>query len=397
MRAFNAIQSGMRPVPRAALKPNLRDCRTLPITPSRSLFIHRHGPNSKVSRRYGIPPVSLQKRTFITDGLPSVLVPPTVFMTLLIGLWTYKCIMTVLFQDRIIYMPYMPPFARHEKMEDYIAVCKPVCWEHKHIKSLDGTKLAICVGEAPSSRELCAAEDRVKHVVICYFQGNGSSLPPRLPLLSNVLKAIEVKAAASATPIRYTLVALSYRGYWTSAGRASQRGIELDAQAMLDWVNSTHGTSNSDVEMILWGQSIGAGVASTAAATYIGSKQRHPLTGLILETPFSGIKSMLLALYPQAWLPYKYLWPFLWNHWDSEAALRRIAGSSQKPKILFVPATRDEVVPPEEVNKLENICHDLRLSTERKDVIGALHTEATTRREGQHAVASFVVRCAESR
>ncbi|KAI5358194.1 Putative alpha/Beta hydrolase [Septoria linicola] len=306
--------------------------------------------------------------------------------------------MTVLFQDKIIYMPYMPPYARKEKVEAYAAICKPVSWEHLHIKSLDGTRIALCVGSMMGN-EAVADNGRKRKVVICYFQGNGSSTPPRLPLLSNTLKAIEARALeeeGQSANVEFMLVALSYRGYWTSSGRASQKGIEKDAQAMLQWVITTQAAPRSELEIILWGQSIGAGVASTAAAQYLATKpSKHPtkITGLVLETPFTGIKSMLLALYPQKWLPYQYLWPFLWNHWDSQAALQSIARVNCPPRVLLMPATRDEVVPPSEADKLDKISRDAGLRTQRTDIIGALHTEATTRREGQVAVAEFVVDC----
>lgn len=293
-------------------------------------------------------------------------------------------------------MPYMPPFARGEKISDYAQSCRPVEWNHEHIKSLDGTKITLCVGAMPEEETaLSSAAWRTrKHVAICYFQGNGSSTPPRLPLLSNVLKSLRRQNAKAKLPVQYTIVALSYRGYWTSKGRASQSGIELDAQAAVRWIRDEYAVPEVDLEIVLWGQSIGAGVATTAAATYLqhNSYQAVPIVGLILETPFTGIKSMLLALYPQRWLPYRYLWPFLWNFWDSEVALRKICASGHRPNVLILSATRDEVVPPGEADKLEQICYESTLPTEREDVMGALHTEATTRREGQEAVASFIAK-----
>ncbi len=108
------------------------------------------------------------------------------------------------------------------------------------------------------------------------------------------------------------------------------------------------------------------------------------------KRPFTGIKSMLVALYPQKWLPYRYLSPFLWNHWDSETALRRMSVLANKPRIMLLPATRDEVVPAEEADKLERICEDAGLVYERKDVVGALHNEATSRRDGQQSIARFI-------
>ncbi|KAK0930674.1 hypothetical protein LTR91_011059 [Friedmanniomyces endolithicus] len=305
----------------------------------------------------------LSKRTFLSESLPAVLIPPVIFTGLFVALWTYKCLMTVVFQEKIIYMPYMPPFARSEKIADYAASCRPVEWREERIRSIDGTKISLCVGSIPDAR--LGPPDVGNEIVICYLQGNGSSSPPRLPLLSQVLKLLNA-----------------------SGGKASQKGIELDAQAMLKWVAKNF---SSNAQLFVWGQSIGAGIASTAAAHHVTQRCTPRIAGLILETPFTSIKSMLLALYPQKWLPYRYLYPFLRNHWDSGASLRRIAESGADPvEILLMPATRDEVVPPEEIEELERICKALELRYERKNILGALHTEATSRREGQQGVAEFV-------
>nr|POE56907.1 protein abhd13 [Quercus suber] len=349
--------------------------------------------STRALRSGAISPVHC--RGFLTEALPPYLVPPTIFTTLLAGLWAYKCFMTIVFQEKFIYMPYMPPFARSERVEDYAEACLPVRWEQIYIKSVDGTRLALVIGSIPQVEKEGRQEDDVD-VVICYFQGNGSSSPPRLPLLSHVLRLLHYNKIEHSTNsrVRYTMLALSYRGYWKSSGRASQRGIELDSKALLRWIEKSYSDAvdTKKLHVVLWGQSIGAGVASTAAASLASSPlgQKLTISSLILETPFTSVKSMLFALYPQKWLPYQYLWPFLRNHWDSEQALQTISTYLKKPKILLLAATRDEVVPPEEVDKLERLCTDLDFELERKAVHGALHTEATTRREGQAAVASFI-------
>ncbi|KAK6430182.1 hypothetical protein LTR95_013667 [Oleoguttula sp. CCFEE 5521] len=315
--------------------------------------------------------------------MPSGAWDQLVFTGLLVALWTYKCIMTVLFQDKIIYMPYMPPFARSEKLSDYTGGCKPVQWTEHRVRSIDGTTISLAVGTIPEP--LGANTLATTDVVILYFQGNGGSTPARLPLLTSTLKLVNPHSTPG--EMRYTIIAVSYRGYWTSQGRASERGIKLDAAATLAYVAEKYPSA----QVILWGQSIGAGVACAAAAEYLTTVANVRIVGLILETPFTSVKSMLIALYPQKWLPYRYLHSFLWNHWDSGAALQRIAATDgSKPHVLLLPATRDEVVPPEEIEKLASICTEARLSTRRVDVLGALHTEATTRREGQQAVAEFV-------
>ncbi|KAB8276004.1 hypothetical protein BDV30DRAFT_247153 [Aspergillus minisclerotigenes] len=179
--------------------------------------------------------------------IPSLLVPPLIFVGLLLALWTWKCFWIVVLQDKLLYLSWLPPLARSEKITDYEAECRPVQWVEKQIRSLDGTKLA----------------------------GNGGSTPLRLPLLSQVLRTIKEKSmstplsTSSSNGTEFTIVALSYRGYWTSSGRATQSGIELDAQAFLDWVSETYTAPETDLEVILWGHSLGSAIASSATATYL--------------------------------------------------------------------------------------------------------------------------------
>jgi fermentation-respiration switch protein FrsA (DUF1100 family) len=317
--------------------------------------------------------------------LPTVLVPPIVFTGLLLALWTYKVIMTIVFQEKILYMSYMPPQTRSEKIEDYAATCRPVEWEEVRIKSLDGTNISLGVGSIPPPPP--ASQVPTRDVVMIYFQGNGGSVPPRLPLLSNTLKLLQSRMGEH---VRFTMVALSYRGYWTSSGRATEPGIKLDAQAALQWVKDNH----PHASVVLWGQSLGAGVACAAAEHHLSQSGSQSLQGLILETPFTSVSSMLLALYPEKWLPYRYLSRFLRSHWDSTVALQRIAGAEagRQPQVLLIAATRDEIVPAEEAEKLQRVCEEASLGFRRVNVIGALHNEATTRREGQEAIAKFVIK-----
>ncbi|OJD35477.1 alpha beta superfamily [Diplodia corticola] len=334
------------------------------------------------------------RRALFTETLPTVLVPPAVFLGCFLGLWSYKIIMTIVFQNKIIYMPYMPPFARSEKMDDYAAACRPVLWEEKRIRSLDGTRLSLCLGSIPPKDTPNEASGTTQQrVVILYFQGNGASMPPRLPILTKVLRALNENPPANHPD--YSIVALSYRGFWTSKGRASQRGIEKDAQATLAWVEQNY----AGAQVILWGQSLGAGVAADLVARQLKSvslstnpNRQLAISGIILETPFIGIKEMLLALYPQKWLPYRYLWPFLRNWWDNEGALRSMAAlkGHRRLPIQIVTAARDEIVPESQAQYLYDLCRELRLDVRRKHVHGALHNEVPSKLDGRLAIVSFV-------
>ena len=107
-------------------------------------------------------------RSYSTSTISSILLPPTVFIGLLGTLWFYKCCMMVLFQNKIIYMPSIPPFSRREEIKTYEAACHPVKWQERRIKSEDNTQLALCVGEIPASASINLS---LKQVILVYFQG----------------------------------------------------------------------------------------------------------------------------------------------------------------------------------------------------------------------------------
>jgi fermentation-respiration switch protein FrsA (DUF1100 family) len=225
-----------------------------------------------------------------------------------------------------------------------------------------------------------------------YMLGNASSLPPRLPFLSPVLRILRDRTSISST--RYTVACCSYRGYWTSKGRPSEKGIALDAVAALKWVEG-HGAKSERIKVVLWGQSIGAGVATKLASQQDLFSEKLLLKTLILETPFLSIRAMLETLYPQKWLPYRHLWPFLRNHLDTSKALGIMKESAAKlqyksPNILILEAGKDELVPSSHGDMIYQRCIDIGLDVRKKVVGNALHTEVMVRPEGRLAVVEAI-------
>jgi uncharacterized protein len=229
--------------------------------------------------------------------------------------------------------------------------------------------------------------------------GNASSLPPRLPFLSPVLRMLRERPLHDNRCVQYTVVCCSYRGYWTSKGRPSERGIALDAAAALEWIRSDHdlqtGSKDQPIPVIIWGQSIGSGVATNLAAQTDLSSSNLVLSTLILETPFLSVRAMLETLYPQKWLPYRHLWPFLWNHLDSWTALGVLSQKNKvsgvrTPSVLILEAGKDELVPNSHGDMLEKRCLEVGLDVRKKVIHGALHTEVMVRPEGRLAVVEAV-------
>ncbi|KXJ91380.1 hypothetical protein Micbo1qcDRAFT_163082, partial [Microdochium bolleyi] len=247
---------------------------------------------------------------------------PVVFAGLFVALWTWKCCMLVLFQNKIIFMPGMPPNSRRETIADYAARCTGISWREERVRAADGTDLALCVADVDLGPVVSDTRPPTTHFYVVYLQGNAASTPPRLPDLSSTLNMLKrsMQKDGDIHSACCTMVCLSYRGYWTSRGRPNENGIRLDANAALDWVSACHQhhyhhhphagspPSATSGHVVIWGQSVGSGVATNLAAA--GTMPANlSLDSLILETPFTSIRDMLTVLYPQRWLPYQYLWP----------------------------------------------------------------------------------------
>lgn len=321
------------------------------------------------------------------------------FLGLFVTLWCWKCTMLVLFQNTIIYNPFLPPNARSLTIAEYARQCGRVAWREETIRSLDGTQLALCVSDVQTAT---ASESQATQVYILYMQGgtpehpslkgsdrlgNASSMPPRLPDISWVLRKVQ----SSSHPIRLTTVCLSYRGYWKSHDRPYEKGINKDTEAALQWITELHAQRSAVPPVVLlWGQSIGCGLATNLAAT-----TSLPVDALILETPFTSARGMLQALYPQKWLPYQYLWPFLRNHLDSWTNLGVLA-NRHLPRVYMIEAGKDELVPASHGESLAKRCLDTGLPLTRYKIRGALHNDASVRAEGKAAIAQSILSAVEA-
>lgn len=174
----------------------------------------------------------------------------------------------------------------------------------------------------------------------------------------------------------------------------------MDAAASLDWIakdsRESAGSSAKSVPIVIWGQSIGAGVATNLSAQqHLFSRNNLSLGTLILETPFISVRAMLETLYPQKWLPYRHLWPFLWNHLNNYEALGLMHANCvslgvRHPNITILEAGKDELVPSDHGAAIENRCVELGLAVKKKVIGGAFHTGVVSRPEGRLAVVQAI-------
>lgn len=311
---------------------------------------------------------------------------------------------------------------------------------------------------------------RRRKIKVLYLQGNASSSPPRLPALSKILRLAH---AAAEEDDEVEFFVLSYRGFWESSGRPSEPGILCDVCEALRYIVAPAETDPQNhvcdprarddaavqqekVEVVVWGHSIGASFAVLAlphllrlchATTMhkVDNRKQHGRDGtndknslerndsrvgerrcrsikLILETPFPSTMSVLRALYPQPWLPYRYLSPFLRTRLDLQASLAALTTAttrkttiadattaragpynvadktwmSEAPlEVLVIKAERDEIVPAHASDAVTQLLRDhggsSSSSTVTEHVVrGALHQDCLFKAELQNRVVDFI-------
>jgi hypothetical protein len=115
-----------------------------------------------------VQPCFTTHRAFV--NIHPALLPPLVFSGLVLALWTWKCVMMVLFQNKIIYMPGLPPNARREKISDYLNQCRGITWREEKIVTADRTQIALAVARIQGVTNKLEPKNSFP-IYIVYFQG----------------------------------------------------------------------------------------------------------------------------------------------------------------------------------------------------------------------------------
>jgi hypothetical protein len=154
-------------------------------------------------------------------------------------------------------------------------------------------------------------------IALLWFHGNAGNISHRLELLAELHRELGV-----------TIFILEYRGYGDSEGTPSEAGLYLDAEAALGAM--TRYTGMAADQVVPFGQSLGAAVAVELAT-------QHPVSGLILESPFTSVPQMAKHHYP--WLPVRRL---LRARFDSLAKIAKVSAPT-----LIIHGENDVTVPAE--------------------------------------------------
>ncbi len=178
-------------------------------------------------------------------------------------------------------------------------------------RSVDGTKLHgwYCPAKNPRG-------------VVLFAHGNGGNVSNRWERYRLLANRLEV-----------TVLGFDYRGYGHSEGKPNEAGLIADARAARKFLAAKAQVLESDV--ILYGQSLGGGVAVTLAAED-GAK------ALILESTFTSLPDV--ANYK---LPLTPPGRILRNEYNSLAKINRFHGP-----LLLLHGDADKLVPIDQAERL---------------------------------------------
>ncbi len=150
--------------------------------------------------------------------------------------------------------------------------------------------------------------------VLLFFHGNAGNISHRLDSIRQFQN------------LGMSVFIIDYRGYGQSGGSTTEEGIDRDANAAWRYLTEDRGISSNDI--VIFGRSLGASVASWLAT------QHQPLA-LIVESSFTSVPDIAQELYP--WLPARWLSRF--SH-----ATRDYVRNVRCP-ILVTHSRDDEIIP----------------------------------------------------
>ncbi|KAI9449630.1 alpha/beta-hydrolase [Lactarius psammicola] len=175
---------------------------------------------------------------------------------------------------------------------------------------------------SPSDEEFAATRPTV-----LMFHGNGGNHGHRIPL-----------GKIFFGKMRCNVIMLSYRGYGHSEGTPSEKGLQIDAQTVLDYVRAHPILSKTPI--ILYGQSIGGAVSIDLA-------YRNPqsITALVIENTFMSLPRLIPTAMPLLG-PFSFL---CHQKWESYLKAPKLPSDM---RVLMLGGARDEVVPRSQMQEL---------------------------------------------
>jgi uncharacterized protein len=188
----------------------------------------------------------------------------------------------------------------------------------------DGQRIALTMRDGtplvgwylpPSSPSTHSPSTPARHPGVLWFYGNGETVGAIWPILRDF------------RPPGAALLVVDYPGYGGSGGTATEAGLYEAADLAYAALVARPGVDANRI--VVYGRSLGSAVATYTAT-------RHPVAGLILESPFTNAREMARRHYG--------LFPRFMLHLELDN-LSRIA--EVRCPVLVFHGTADRLVPPD--------------------------------------------------
>jgi fermentation-respiration switch protein FrsA (DUF1100 family) len=174
-------------------------------------------------------------------------------------------------------------------------------------------------GQTASDRDECDRQLAMNRPLALYFSGNGGN------------RRYRTEEFGVFARLGCDVFIFDYRGYGDNGGSPSEELLAADAQAA--WRYATEERNVTPGRIILYGESLGGGVATRLASEL--SESGTPPGGLVLRSTFSSLVDVGAYHYP--WLPVRLAMV------DRFPSTNRIPGVTCP--ILHIHGTRDSIVP----------------------------------------------------
>ncbi|MFP4137271.1 MAG: alpha/beta hydrolase [Halomonas sp.] len=222
-------------------------------------------------------------------------------LTALLATYALVVVLAWAFQPRLLYLPHVGS----ERVGTPADI--GLDWESVALETRDGLTLDAWWVPAERARG-----------TLLFFHGNAGNLSHRLDSIRQFHR------------LGLSVLIVDYRGYGESEGRPSEEGTARDARAAWRWLSEEQGLAPD--EIVLFGRSLGAGVAAELAAAL---EPETPPAALILESSFRSVPKLGQRLYP--FLPVRWLSRF---DYDVETYVTR-----RSAPLLVIHSRDDEIIP----------------------------------------------------
>tara|TARA_B100000700_G_C14934106_1_gene803380 strand:+ start:84 stop:884 length:801 start_codon:yes stop_codon:yes gene_type:complete len=158
------------------------------------------------------------------------------------------------------------------------------------------------------------SKPKINNPTLLYFHGNSFDIGERSYRIDRYIKK------------GWGVLLLAWRGYSGNKGYPSESNLYKDGESALHWIKSSTSTKNENI--VLYGESLGTGVAVELAT-------RYPFKSVILEAPFTSIADIARKRYKI--YPMKHL---ILDKFDNISKISRVLSP-----VLIISGKKDEVIP----------------------------------------------------